>query len=138
MKIDTGLQVFTFTDLNDHVFASFHVNPADPGIAQRCQEVAEYFAAKKDEKISTLDEIVEYGKRLTEKISYILGYDAAQDIFGEISAVTILPSGELYVLKVLDVIADAVMPEIRKRKAAMSEATKKYLAKYQQRHGGKK
>ncbi len=70
--------------------------------------------------------------------SYILGYDAAQDIFGEISAITILPSGELYALVVLDTIADAVMPEIKKRKVAMSKAADKYLKKYQQRHGGKK
>ncbi len=138
MKIDTGIQEFTFKDMNDHVFASFHVNPADPGIAQRCQEVAEYFTARKDDKPSTLGEIVEFGKQLTEKISYILGYDAAQDIFGEISAITILPSGELYALVVLDTIADAVTPEIKKRKAAMSKAADKYLKKYQQRHGGKK
>ncbi len=137
MKICTGLLKFTFEDETGHTFASFRMNPADPNVAHRCQEVAAYFANLKDKKYSTLDEIVAYDKQLTEKISYILGYDAAQEIFGEVSATTVLPSGELFAIVVLDAIADAAKPEIEKRKAAMSEAAKKYLEKYEAKYGKK-
>jgi len=130
MKISTGTLKFTFEDENDHVFSSFRLNPADPNVAKRCQEVAEYFSAQKDNKYSTLDEIVAYDKTLTEKISYILGYDAKQELFGEVSATTVLPSGELFAVVVLDAIAEAAKPEIQKRKAAMSEAAQKYIEKY--------
>ncbi len=131
MKISTGVLKFTFTDEDDRVFSSFRMNPADPNVAYRCQEVAAYFANLKGEKYSTLDEIVAYDKQLTEKISYILGYDAKQEIFGEVSATTVLPSGELFAIVVLDAIADAAKPEIEKRKAAMAKAAAKYTDKYE-------
>lgn len=132
MKIDTGIQRFTFVDTSDHVFAWYHVNTADPNVAKRCQEVAAYFEEQKGREFNTIEEIVEYDKQLTSKISYILGYDASRELFGEVSATTVLPSGELFALVVLDTIADTAKHEIEKRKAAMAKAAAKYTDKYQE------
>ncbi len=137
MKICTGLLKFTFEDETGHTFASFRFNPADPNVAQRCQEVAAYFDGQKGRKYDTIDDIVGYDRELTEKISYLLGYDAAHDLFGEISATTILPSGDLFATVALDAIVDAAKPEIEKRKAAMSAAAQKYLEKYEAKYGKK-
>lgn len=137
MKISTGVLKFTFEDENNHTFASFRFNPADPNVAQRCQEVAAYFEGQKDRKYGTIDDIVSYDRELTEKISYLLGYDVKDELFGEISATTILPSGDLFATVALDAIVDAAKPEIEKRKAAMSDAAKKYLERYEAKYGKK-
>lgn len=129
-KICLGTMKFTFTDENGVEFASFRLNPADPSVAKRCQEVAQHFSQRKDERLSDVDAILAYDQELTEKISYLLGYDVKQDLFREVSATTVLPSGELFAVAVLDRIADEVKPEIEKRKRNMETASAKYLEKY--------
>ncbi len=129
-KICLGTMKFTFTDENGVEFASFRMNPADPSVAKRCQEVAQHFSQRKDERLSDVDAILAYDQELTEKISYLLGYDVKQDLFREASATTVLPSGELFAVAVLDRIADEVKPEIEKRKRNMETASAKYLEKY--------
>ena len=40
-EISTGIQTYTFTDENDHVFASFRLNPTDINLAKRALEVGD-------------------------------------------------------------------------------------------------
>lgn len=129
-KICLGTLKFTFTDENDREFASFRMNPGDPAVAKRCQETAEHFSQRKDERLSDVDAILAYDQELTEKISYLLGYDVKQDLFREVSATTVLPSGELFAVAVLDRIADEIKPEVERRKQNMAAASAKYLEKY--------
>lgn len=129
--ISTGKMKFTFTDEDGDVFSAFRLNPSDVNLAKRCQEVAEQFGQQKDRQLSTIEDAVAYNTELEEKISYILGYDAKAAIFGEVSATTVLPSGELFAAVVLDTIAKAVEPEIRKRNKKMTEAVAKYTGKYE-------
>lgn len=130
-NVSTGKMTFTFKDEDGNVFSSFRLNPSDVGVAKRCTEVADIFGQRKDKPLSSIDEVCQYDSELAEKISYILGYDAKESVFGEISATTILPSGELFAIVVLDTIAQAVLPEIKKRKQKMSEAAAKYTRKYE-------
>lgn len=129
--ISTGKMKFTFTDEDGDVFSAFRLNPSDVNLAKRCQEVAEQFGQQKDRQLSTIEDAVAYNTELEEKISYILGYDAKAAVFGEVSATTVLPSGELFAAVVLDTIAKAVEPEIKKRNQKMSEAVEKYTGKYE-------
>lgn len=129
--ISTGKMKFTFTDEDGDVFSAFRLNPSDVNLAKRCQEVAEQFGQQKDRQLSTIEDAVAYNTELEEKISYILGYDAKAAVFGEVSATTVLPSGELFAAVVLDTIAKAVEPEIKKRNQKMSEAVAKYTGKYE-------
>lgn len=129
--ISTGKMKFTFTDEDGEVFSAFRLNPSDVNLAKRCQEVAEQFGQQKDRQLSTIEDAVAYNTELEEKISYILGYDAKAAVFGEVSATTVLPSGELFAAVVLDTIAKAVEPEIRKRNQKMTEAVAKYTGKYE-------
>lgn len=129
--ISTGKMKFTFTDEDGDVFSAFRLNPSDVNLAKRCQEVAEQFGQQKDRQLSTIEDAVAYNTELEEKISYILGYDAKAAIFGEVSATTVLPSGELFAAVVLDTIAKEVEPEIKKRNQKMSDAVAKYTGKYE-------
>lgn len=129
--ISTGKMKFTFTDEDGEVFSAFRLNPSDVNLAKRCQEVAEQFGQQKDRQLSTIEDAVAYNTELEEKISYILGYDAKAAVFGEVSATTVLPSGELFAAVVLDTIAKAVEPEIKKRNQKVSEAVAKYTRKYE-------
>lgn len=129
--ISTGKMKFTFTDEDGDVFSAFRLNPSDVNLAKRCQEVAEQFGQQKDRQLSTIEDAVAYNTELEEKISYILGYDAKAAVFGEVSATTVLPSGELFAAVVLDTIAKAVEPEIKKRNQKMYEAVAKYTGKYE-------
>lgn len=128
-NISSGKLKFTFTDDDGEVFSFFRLNPADVNLAGRCQEVAQ----EMEKTAVTLDSVadaVAFDKLMGDKICYILGYDAKEDVFGEITASTILPSGDLFALVILDAIAQAVQPEMEKRAKKMDDAISKYTAKY--------
>ncbi len=132
-KIDatTGKITVTFTDDDGEVFSTFRISPTDSGVAKRCEDVSIYFESNKDRILNTLDEIVQYNQEIEEKICYILGYDAKKSVFGELSATTVLPDGDIFALVILEKIASIVKPEIEKRKQKMSAAVNKYMKKYQ-------
>lgn len=126
-KIDTGIQTYTFTDTDDHVFASFRVNPTDANLAARAQEVGDFI-----QKMGTLENVrdwAEMNRLIEEKVSYVLGYDASE-VFGEVTATTIFPDGNMFAALVVDKIIDAVTPALEQRKANMQKAADKYLSKY--------
>lgn len=131
-SIGSSLLKFTFSDSDGDVVASFRLNPADVKLAARCEEVSRYFESKKGSypQNATLDDVVKYNDELEEKICYLLGYDAKENLFGLLSATTILPNGEMFALKVVNKIAEAVKPELAKRKQKMQAAVAKHTAKY--------
>ncbi len=129
-KICLGTMKFTFTDENDREFASFRLNPGDPAVAKRCEEVAAHFAEQKERHLDDLAAIVDYGAELEGQISYLLGYDAKEDLFSLVSPCTVLPDGTLFAVSALDAIADAIKPEVERRKQNMAAASAKYTAKY--------
>ena len=131
MDATTGKITVTFTDDDGEVFSTFRISPTDSGVAKRCEDVSIYFKSNKDRKLNTLDEIVQYNQKIEEKICYILGYDAKKSVFGELSATTVLPDGDIFALVILEKIASIVKPEIEKRKQKMSAAVNKYMKKYQ-------
>ena len=130
-KVSLGRMTFTFTDENDEVFSSFRMNPADVNLAKRCEEVAAKYSGQEGKNLSTISEMAAYSAELEEQICYILGYDARESTFGQISAMTILPDGRLFGLLVLETIAEKVKPVIAERAREMQAAVQKYTAKYE-------
>lgn len=129
-SVSVGKLNFTFTDEDGNAFSSFRMNPADFSIAARCSEVSEYFSEHEDISGESIEGVLLFNKELEEKICYILGYDARDSIFGEVSAATVLPNGDLFAMVVLDTIAKAVKSESEKRAKKSDDAVKKYTAKY--------
>ena len=75
-------------------------------------------------------ELAKINDEIEEKINYLLGYDAKKDIFGEITATTVSPDGEIFAVFVLDFITEKLKPEIEKRKEKMRSSMEKYTGKY--------
>lgn len=132
-SIDDGLFLFTFTNKQGEVFSSFKLNPTDINIAVRAEELEDFFNQMQEsiKKVSSRKEIAELNKQIEDKINYLLGYEASKDLFKEpITATTVFGNGQVFAYIVLDKIAEAVEPEIEKRKKKMQAAANKYIEKY--------
>ena len=131
-NIEANILYFTFSD-NGEVLASFRLNPTDVRIADRVRECAEHFAqaAKDIPECVTFDDALKYNNDMEDKICYVLGYDAHKELFGFVSATTILADGEMFAKKVMRLISDAVIEDLRKRREAIMAAVKKHTAKYE-------
>ena len=132
-NLGSSIPKFQFTDDDGEVVASFRLNPADVRLAGRVQEAANFFrkASQSAPEQATAADILKYNNDVEEEICRVLGYDAHQELFGFMSATTILEDGEMFAQKILDMISEAVLPEIQKRKAALAAAVKKHTAKYE-------
>jgi hypothetical protein len=129
-RVATGIQTYTFTDEDDHVFASFRLNPTDINLAKRALEVGEYFERLKDIEPKTVEELAAMNDAMEQKISYVLGYEAS-DIFGEVTATTVFQDGTVFAILVVDTIIEAVQPALQNRAKTIQEKSAKYLEKYE-------
>ena len=99
----------------------------------RAEELEEYFEQLKDsiQKVASGKKMAELNKQIEDKINYLLGYEASKDLFKEpITATTVFGNGQVFAYIVLDKIAEAIAPEIEKRKKKMQAAVNKYTEKY--------
>ena len=132
VNIGSALLKFKFRDEDGEIISSFRINPADVKLAKRCAEVSGYFEDlhKRIPENATIDDVIKFNDELEEKICYLLGYDAKQSLFGQMSATTIMPDGNLFAVHIVDNIVQAVGPEVNKRQQAMAQAVAKHSAKY--------
>ena len=132
-NLGSSILKFTFTDDDGEVVASFRLNPADVRLAGRVQETANFFrkAAQSAPEQATAADILKYNNDVEEEICRVLGYDARESLFGFMSATTILADGEMFAKKVMRLISDAVIEDLRKRREAIMAAVKKHTAKYE-------
>lgn len=131
--IGSAFLKFQFSDDDGEVVSSFRINPADVKVALRCEEVSEYLNRKKADINGNLSaqDMAEFNDELENKICYVLGYDARSELFkAPLTATTILPSGDLFAVAIMDQIVEAVKPEIAKRRSNMEKAAAKYTDRY--------
>ena len=132
INIGSSLTKFTFTDESGEVVAHFRMNPADIRVAERAGEVARYFKEKSNAFVdkSGSAALAQYDKGLTEKMNYLLGYDASATLFGFMSATTVMADGRFFVSVVMETIAQNLSEELQKRFEKF-KAVSKYTAKYE-------
>lgn len=132
-QIDDGRVTFTFTNTDGELIASFKMNPTDVNLVQRCEEVGNFFteASAEMSKVHTGADVIALNKRIEEKFDYMLGYEAHKTLFSNLTATTILPSGEIFAIVVLDRIRAGIEPEIQARKDKMKSAMEKYTGNYE-------
>lgn len=130
--IGSSFLKFTFSNDDGDVVASFRINPLDVKLAQRFQDVSSFFENLKKEtpETETLEDVVHLNNGIEEKICYILGYDAKESLFGQISATSVMGDGTMFVNLVIEKILDNIGPEIERRQKSMSKAVEKHTAKY--------
>lgn len=129
--IDSGIITATFTDLDGNVFSKFRINPTDIRTGERAIASAEFFQTIKAESFD-IDTVGQLQKDIEDKISYILGYDSSKEIFGEVSALTVLPDGRFFVEIIVDKIMEIVQPAVKARQEAMAKRADKYTKKYEE------
>lgn len=132
-KIDDGILMFTFTNNQNEIFASFRLNPTDVNIAARAEEVSAFFEKTEEtvKNVTSAKEAAKLNELIQDKINYLLGYEASKDLFREpITATTVFGNGQMFANIVLDKVADAIAPEIEKRRKKMQAEVDKYTEKY--------
>ena len=132
-KIDDGILTFTFTNNQNEIFASFRLNPTDVNIAARAEEVSAFFEKTEEtvKNVTSAKEAAKLNELIQDKINYLLGYEASKDLFREpITATTVFGNGQMFAYIVLDKVADAIAPEIEKRRKKMQAEVDKYTEKY--------
>lgn len=130
-NLSSGLVKFTFTDEDGDVFAYFRMNPTDVRLVERAEGLQRFFEAvgKKTDNL-TIQDVISLNSEIEDKICAFLGYDARSELFGMMSATTILPDGNIFAMVVFEAITKAINPEIEKRAQKMRDAVSKYTAKY--------
>ena len=131
LVIDSGVTEITFTDLDDHVFSRFRMNPTDINLGKRAIATSEWFSSAVGKKMETLDEVADLNHEIEEKISYILGYESSNEIFGEIPALTILPDGSIFAEHVVGKIMEVAEPAIKERRQSLAARAGEYTGKYE-------
>lgn len=132
-KIDDGILTFTFTNNQNEIFASFRLNPTDVNIAARAEEVSAFFEKMEEtvKNVTSAKEAAKLNELIQDKINYLLGYEASKDLFREpVTATTVFGNGQMFANIVLDKVADAIAPEIEKRRKKMQAEVDKYTEKY--------
>lgn len=131
-QFNRGFIKFTFTDEDGDIFASFRMNPTDINLMERAEEVSKYFAGRKNEvpEIASANDLKKYNDEIEDKLNYLLGYDASDELFKEVTATTVSQDGEIFAFVVLDFIVEKLKPEIEKRRQNMQKSVSKYTAKY--------
>lgn len=132
-KIDDGILTFTFTNNQNEIFTSFRLNPTDVNIAARAEEVSAFFEKMEEtvKNVASAKEAAKLNELIQDKINYLLGYEASKDLFREpITATTVFGNGQMFANIVLDKVADAIAPEIEKRRKKMQAEVDKYTEKY--------
>lgn len=132
-KIDDGILTFTFTNNQNEIFASFRLNPTDVNIAARAEEVSAFLEKMEEtvKNVASAKEAAKLNELIQDKINYLLGYEASKDLFREpITATTVFGNGQMFANIVLDKVADAIAPEIEKRRKKMQAEVDKYTEKY--------
>lgn len=123
---------FTFSDSDGNVVAYFRMNPADVNVADRAGEIAAYFRENAEKFMGKpgANVLSQYDKELSEKMNYLLGYDASKTLFGFMSPTSVLEDGKLFITLVMETISANIGEEIRKRYEKFA-AVRKYTAKYE-------
>lgn len=131
-KLGASILKFTFSDDDGDILASFRVNPLDMKLAQRLEESYSFFngVQEKLKETATLQDIIAFNNEVEDKICYILGYDAKESLFGQLSATSVMGDGSLFVSVVINKLFESIGPEIDRRRQAMEAAVEKHTAKY--------
>lgn len=133
LSLSSGTINFIFRDEDDgKEFASFRLNPADVRLADRLNSAANYFAeiSNKGASYTSLDSLAALDSEIADKMCDVLGYDVHESLFGQLSPMTMLPTGELFITYVLNAITDVVKPAISARRKKAEKLASKYSGKY--------
>lgn len=127
--IDDGSKVYNIKNKQGKMLGRFEFRPSDTNIVKRYEEVVEFFnnfsvPENTDEAMQVAE------KKMTEKMSYLIGGNAEDAFFSIMGPFSALASGELFVENVLGAIAKVIEKEMDVRTKRVQRRMNKYVAKY--------
>ena len=136
VDIKTGIQLVTFSDkslknvIGTEVFSKFRINPTSIKLAERAMESVDFFENIKYP--DSIEGLFALNRELADKISYILGYDSSEEIFGIFSPLDEdSATGKFFIQIVVEKIMEIVEPAVKKRKEEMQKRAESYTKKYE-------
>lgn len=133
--IDDGAKTYNIKNKRGQMLGKFTFRPSDTNIIDRYKEVAKFYESyQMPEKTGDLEKDTEnirkVEKEIVDQISYLIGADAKEELFGILGAFSLLESGELFVENVLSSIATVIEREMNVRTQKVKKRMNKYVAKY--------
>ena len=133
--IDDGAKTYNIKNKRGKMLGKFTFRPSDTNIIDRYKEVAKFYESyQMPEKTGDLEKDTEnirkVEKEIVDQISYLIGADAKEELFGILGAFSLLESGELFVENVLSSIATVIEREMNVRTQKVKKRMNKYVAKY--------
>lgn len=112
IKIETGRKTYTIQD-EAGILAKFALIPTDIKMYERYLEVDKKFAKLRDkygDADETLETAVKVNREIEKIINYLFGFDANEDLFGKVSALTPVKGNKIFFELVLEAIGNALKP----------------------------
>jgi len=136
--IKTGIKLITFSDdslteiLGTPVFSKFRINPTSIKLAERALETASYFENFHYPDSGKAEDVFAINRELADKISYILGYDSNEEVFGVFAPLDQdTKTGKFFIEIIVDKIMEIVEPALKERQEAMQKRADNYTKKYE-------
>ena len=121
-----------FTDADGLVIARLKINLTDIRLVNKLKNIAEFFTAYQIQSDGTgFDKVATLDAELEEKFSYLLGYDCRDTLFGVLPPTAIFEDGEMFAIKIINVLGDTVSEQVKAKAAERAAAIAKYTAKHQ-------
>lgn len=118
------------TNTRGESLGGFYFNPADSEIATRCDEIAEFFGGLDAPAEMNGAYLHELNNTIKEKFDYLLGQGAGDTLFKKCAPVTLMPDGDLYANKILEIVFDYITKETNARIKKFEKNVSKYTNKY--------
>lgn len=131
LDVDTGSVIVEIRDKGETI-GEFKFNPNDADIIKRFESVS--VALEKLEIPESSEEaIFMVSDEIKKQFDYLLNYNVSENIFCKCNPLTLTASGDFYCENVLEKIANIIEHEtdqrIKKKKAKIKKATKKYAGR---------
>lgn len=134
--IDDGLKTYDIKSKNGRLLGQFSFNPSDTNIVHRYnssikifEEIYEDFKNLSDSEFNE-ENVKRIDERAFECIDNLFNSDIASNFFNVMGPFSPLPSGQLYIENVLDVIGKVIAEETGERVSKINKRIKKHTAKY--------
>ena len=130
MNVGNALTKIEFTDEDGIVLGFLKINLTDIRLVGKLKQCAAFFQNYKFEG-TDVEKLESIDRDLTDKFSYVLGYDCRETLFSVLSPTTICEDGSMFAIAILNKIASEFSENIKQRAEARAKAMQKYTQKYQ-------
>ena len=134
IKINDGSKTYEIVNESGKVVCELTINPTDMGMIPKLNDIIETLKAfdidkdASDEQVR--ESIVELDGKLIKKVSDLFRHDVSETLFKTCSPMSILDSGNVYIVEVIEAITPVIEKVTKARAAKLEKRMSKYTAAY--------